>query len=110
MLIPRLSSFRGALAHQNAPPDRRTTRAPRGAASPESIFQRPVFMDSGPRPLGDPGMAFLRCRTNRLSRDTGGWGRPALRNVRSAILIWGQRAAGTRLVHAQSRLSPKGAT
>src|SRR5205085_3030525 len=26
------------------------TRAPRGAASPESIFQRPVFMDSGPRP------------------------------------------------------------
>src|SRR5438309_8365334 len=32
------------------------TRAPRGAASPESIFQRPVFMDSGPRPSGDPGM------------------------------------------------------
>src|SRR5207237_3151689 len=31
------------------------TRAPRGAASPES-FQRPVFMDSGPRPSGDPGM------------------------------------------------------
>jgi hypothetical protein len=28
----------------------------RAAASPESIFQRPVFMDSGPRPPGDPGM------------------------------------------------------
>jgi len=26
------------------------------AVNPESIFQRPVFMDSGPRPLGDPGM------------------------------------------------------
>src|SRR5207248_1687186 len=35
----------------------------RGAAMPslESIFQRPVFMDSGPRPLGDPGMT---CWTN----------------------------------------------
>src|SRR5947207_11464377 len=32
------------------------TRAPRGAESPESIFQRLVFMDSGPRPPGDPGM------------------------------------------------------
>src|SRR5438094_5790887 len=28
----------------------------RAAASPEAIFQRPVFMDSGPRPLADPGM------------------------------------------------------
>src|SRR5436305_8346906 len=26
----------------------------RAAASPEAIFQRPVFMDSGPRPLADP--------------------------------------------------------
>src|ERR1043166_9064160 len=26
----------------------------RAAASPESIFQRPVFMDSGPRPSADP--------------------------------------------------------
>src|SRR4029077_411472 len=33
----------------------------RAAASPESIFQRPVFMDSGPRPLGDPGMTFVDC-------------------------------------------------
>src|SRR5436190_21906440 len=30
----------------------------RAAASPESIFQRPVFMDSGPRPLADPGMTL----------------------------------------------------
>jgi adenine-specific DNA-methyltransferase len=30
------------------------------AASPESIFQRPVFMDSGPRPPGDPGMTSWR--------------------------------------------------
>src|SRR5437588_946749 len=28
----------------------------RAAASPEAIFQRPVFMDSGPRPLADSGM------------------------------------------------------
>src|SRR5438046_10184991 len=28
----------------------------RTAASPESIFQRPVFMDSGPSPAGYPGM------------------------------------------------------
>src|SRR5262249_19451836 len=28
----------------------------RTAASPESIFQRPAFMDSGPRPSGDPAM------------------------------------------------------
>src|SRR5437764_11018949 len=28
----------------------------RAAASSEAIFQRPVFMDSGPRPLADPGM------------------------------------------------------
>jgi len=28
----------------------------REAASPESIFQKPVFMDSGPRPSDDPGM------------------------------------------------------
>src|SRR6266478_1695579 len=28
----------------------------RAAASPEPIFQRPVFMGSGPRPVGDPGM------------------------------------------------------
>src|SRR5437763_10033139 len=28
----------------------------RAAASPASIFQRLVFMDSGPRPSADPGM------------------------------------------------------
>src|SRR5207302_1821684 len=28
----------------------------RAAAIPEAIFQRPVFMDSGPRPLADSGM------------------------------------------------------
>src|SRR4029077_13885766 len=28
----------------------------RAAASPESKFQRPVFVDSGPPPPGDPGM------------------------------------------------------
>src|SRR5438874_5547883 len=31
----------------------------RAAASPESIFQRPVFMDSGPSPAGYPGMTSL---------------------------------------------------
>src|SRR5438477_3361886 len=31
----------------------------RAAASPKSIFQRPVFMDSRPRPQGDPGMTGL---------------------------------------------------
>src|SRR5712671_1592635 len=37
----------------------------RAAAIPESIFQRPVFMASGPRPPDDPGMTdvglALRC-------------------------------------------------
>jgi hypothetical protein len=28
----------------------------RAAENPESIFQRPVFMDSGPSPAGCPGM------------------------------------------------------
>jgi hypothetical protein len=28
----------------------------RAAANPESIFQKPVFMDSGSRPWGGPGM------------------------------------------------------
>jgi hypothetical protein len=28
----------------------------RAAGNPESIFQRPVFMDSGPSPRGCPGM------------------------------------------------------
>src|SRR5438552_5194012 len=46
----------------------------RAAVSPESMFQRPVFMDSGPRPSGDPGMIFsalsqpitpLRMRTTK---------------------------------------------
>jgi hypothetical protein len=31
----------------------------REAASPESIFQKLVFMDSEPRPSGDPGMTSL---------------------------------------------------
>jgi hypothetical protein len=32
------------------------------AVSPQSIFQRPVFMDSGPRAAGDPGMTLLEAR------------------------------------------------
>src|SRR5205807_422205 len=38
----------------------------RAAVSPESIFHRPVFMDSGPRPPADPGM------THRWSRQPPG--------------------------------------
>jgi hypothetical protein len=30
----------------------------RVAASPESTFQRPMFMDSGDGPLGRPGMTI----------------------------------------------------
>src|SRR5436190_24396946 len=41
------------------PAGARTACAER-AASPESIFQRPAFMDSGPRPPANPGMTRLR--------------------------------------------------
>ena len=41
---------------------RLSLRARGQAASPEAIFQRPVFMDSGPRPADDPGMTFLETR------------------------------------------------
>src|SRR5437588_4636362 len=57
------------------------TRAPRGAASPESIFQRPVLMDSGPRPSGDPGMTDGTAAALRP-----GAGASAVRNGRGFLL------------------------
>ena len=38
------------------------------AVYPESIFQRPVLMDSGPRSLGDPGMTFCDADQSFASR------------------------------------------
>src|SRR5207248_11217257 len=66
--------------HFSNPPSRYHSGAPR-SVSPESIFQRPVFMDSGPRPPGDPGMTSV----DRIKRAaTLGEPRPATRRARRA--------------------------
>src|SRR5215471_16385082 len=57
------------------------TRAPRGAARPESIFQRPMFMDSGLSAWPSPGMTrYCRSVVQSLGFPVAGGGRRAMAN------------------------------